>query len=130
MAMEWKLETDHGVTVLCPDWSQIYKVLAQMDGNTLSMVSLDLAGKGCLLAGGGDKGRYIVVYFPENNDSDSLTLADLSLVGPAMELTVEGITSGPFPAKLCVKQPLMVKAFKHFFDTGDLASDLTWESDR
>ncbi len=129
MPPEWKLELEHGVVVPDPNWDQIHKALVEMDGNALSMVSLELADKGCLLAGGGDEERFIVVYFPKNDDRNSLTLADLSSTGSAMELTVEGVASGPFPAKWCVARPLIVWAFEQFFRTGELASELIWESD-
>jgi len=121
-----KLQLEHGVVVSDPTWDQVREALTQLDGNMRTIVSLSLVGRGSLLAGGGDAGRYIVVYFSEDKNR-SLTLADLSLTGSPRNLTVEGVISGPFSAKRCVKLPLVLRAFECFLNKGELPNDITWE---
>jgi hypothetical protein len=95
-----------------------------MDGDLVDFVSLDIEGIGGLLAGGGNEGRYIVIYFPEDEDY-SLTLTDLSETGPDVWLKTQ--TFEWQPAKVCVRLPLVLKVFEHFFHTGELPKDVRWE---
>jgi hypothetical protein len=127
MLAGWELGLENDPGIPNPTWNQICEALIRMDGDMLTDVSLTSIGNGCLLAGGGNGGRYIVVYFPQGTDEgDTLTLADLSLEGSEVEL-VAGGQLGEYPAKYCVDLPLVLRAFEHFFKTGELPSDLTWE---
>lgn len=111
-----------------PDWRQIQHVLLKLDGVTLDTVSLELMGKGSLVIGGGDEGRYMVVYFPENHpDLPSMTLTDPSLTGPDVELTIQ--TPARFAAKYAVMFPLVLQVVEHFFHTGEVPGDVRWELD-
>jgi hypothetical protein len=128
---QWQLELKHDKHIQSPTWNQISEAIAQVDGDAFSELSLHLIGQGALLVGGGNKvgneRRYIVNYLPENIDTPSLTLTDLSLVGTDVELTVQ--VTAEFPSIHCVRLPLALKAFRHFFETGELPNDLIWEND-
>lgn len=122
------LEIGEQAKILNPDWIQIQKALSQMDGHIIHEVSLDVKDKGGLLANGGNNGRYLVVYFPEDPIADpSLTLTDISLTGPEVTLTVQ--TLSEYPVRWCVRLPLVLKVFEHFFRTGEVPQDVRWEID-
>lgn len=128
MGKHLKLSLDSESTVQNPTWSQIHEALERMDGQDHNMVFLALERQADLAAGGGNMGRYIVNYQPQYPlDAPSYTLADPSLSGPDVELTVQ--TPAPFPSRHCVYLPLVVQAFKYFYNTGEMAPDLTWEAD-
>ena len=111
-----------------PTWDQVHQALLAMDGDLVDQVDLSIEGIGGLLAGGGNEGRYIVIYFPEPEDEDySLTLTDLSETGPDVWLKTQ--TFAWQPAKVCVRLPLVLKVFEHFFHTGELLKDVRWEFD-
>lgn len=108
-----------------PTWDQVRQALLEIDGDLLDMVGLQLEGIGTVVAGGGNEGRYIVIYEPEAWDEVSLTLADLSETGPDVWLKTQ--TFERHPAKICVRLPLVLKVFEHFFHTGELPKDVRWE---
>jgi len=111
-----------------PDWQQVQYALHKIDGVKLDTVSLEIAGKGSLVIGGGDNGRYMVVYFPElHPDLPSMTLTDLSLFGPDIILTIQ--TPAPFAPKYAVKLPLVLRVVEHFYHTGQVPKDVRWELD-
>jgi len=99
-----------------------------MDGDRLNEMALDFPEKGVIMVGGGNNGRYVVIYFPSDKSrKPSLTLSDLSLTGPDVELTVQ--IPGGYPARICVKLPLVLKVLEHFFHTGEIPTDVRWEID-
>ena len=108
-----------------PTWDQVHQALLEMDGDVLDMVGLQLEGIGGVLAGGGNEGRYIVIYEPEAWEEVPLTLTDLSETGPDVWLKTQ--TFEWRPAKVCVRLPLVLKVFEHFFHTGELPKDVRWE---
>jgi hypothetical protein len=121
------LETNKG-KASNPSWNQVQQALQHMDGETIHEVSLEISGKGSLLVGGGNNGRYLVVNFAENPvDEASFTLSDLGLTGPDVTLTVQ--TFSEYPARLAVKLPLVLKVFEHFYYTGQVPKDVRWEID-
>jgi hypothetical protein len=128
MDVQWKLETGRGEHILHLDWRAIQNALVEMNGATINEVVLELVGKGSLFVEGGDEGRYLVVYFPASHpDTPSLTLADLSLTGPDVKLTVQ--TQSEYAARHAVKLPLVLKVVEHFFQTGEVPKDVRWELD-
>ena len=111
-----------------PTWDQVRQALLEMDGDLVDQVDLSIEGIGGVLAGGGNEGRYIVIYAPEAWYEDySLTLTDLSETGPDVWLKTQ--TFEWQPAKVCVRLPLVLKVFEHFFHTGELPKDVRWEFD-
>jgi hypothetical protein len=109
-----------------PDWSQVREALEQLNGDDINMILIEAPDKGALVAGGGNHGRYAVIYSPDDlSDTPSLTLTDLSKTGPDVELVVQTVAT--YPAKWCVELPLALKVFDFFFHTGSLPKDVRWE---
>lgn len=130
MNMQWVLEIGdiEGETIPNPSWKRIHSKVLEMDGSSFDELAITLVGKGTLEIAGGDERRYLVVYFPENHpDTPSLTLTDLSLTGPAVELVVQ--QQAKYPAKYAVQMPLALKVAEYFFHTGELPKDVRWELD-
>jgi hypothetical protein len=126
--MPWKLVTGYGKQILNPDWSQIQQAILEMNGTRITEVILQLTEQGSLFVEGGDEGRYLVVYFPEDHpDTPSLTLSDLSLSGPDVRLTVQ--TPTEYAAKYAIKLPLVLHVLEQFFHTGKVPKDVRWEID-
>lgn len=118
----------YGAATSNPEWDQVYRAVLQMDGDKLNEMALDFSEKGAIMVGGGNNGRYVVIYFPgDNSRKPSLTLSDLSLTGPDVELTVQ--IPSDYPARICVKLPLVLKVLEHFFHTGEISTDVRWEID-
>ena len=112
-----------------PSWQQILEALHLLDGGvSLDLVSLTEVGIGTLTAGGGDNRRYLVVYFPANHpDSPSFTLADPTLIGPPVNLTIQ--TTDEHEAKYAVGLSLVIQVFEYFFHTGEVSKNVHWEID-
>jgi hypothetical protein len=129
--MAWKLEigSTTPMELLDPNWQQILGVLHSLDGGkSFDLVSLTLSGKGTLTAGGGDNGRYLVVYFPvDHPDTPSLTLTDSHLAGPPVYLTIQ--TPDEHEARHAIMFPLVVQVFEDFFQTRHIPKDVHWEID-
>jgi hypothetical protein len=126
--MSWKLVTGYGKQILNPDWPQIQQAILEMNGTRINEVILQLIGQGSLFVEGGDEGRYLVVYFPEDHpDTPSLTLSDLSLSGPDVRLTVQ--TPSEYAAKHAVHLKLVLHVLEQFFHTGKIPKDVRWEID-
>ncbi len=78
-----------GTHIVDPDWQQIQEMIFQMKGGTSDPIKLIIPGRGSLVVGGGDKQRYMVVFFPElHPDLPSLTLIDPSLSGSDVRLHI------------------------------------------
>lgn len=112
-----------------PTWEQVLRVLRDLDGATLTQVSLEWVGKAALLAGGGNGGRYIVTYLPTAApDTPSYTLSDPSLSGPDVELTAQ--VTAEYPARQSVYLERVISAFEYFCDhAGQRDPTLTWDRD-
>lgn len=129
--MPWKLAigSTTPTEVSHPSWQQILDALHSLDGGkTCDLLSITLTGKGTLTVGGGDNGRYLVVYFPENHpDTPSLTLTDPQLTGSPVRLTIQ--TPDEHEARHAVMFPLVIQAFEYFFQIGSVPERLHWEPD-
>jgi hypothetical protein len=126
MIRQYTLQTDDTPDIFNSEWAQVLAALSRLNGDDCSRVVLQLPGRGSLIAGGGDDQRYIVIYTPENDSQDSLTLVDLSLQGSDIELTAEGVL-GDYPQAWCVKKPMLISVFGYFYNQGTLPRDLRWE---
>jgi hypothetical protein len=126
LIMLWRLETGRGKKISNPTWQQIYDALLEMDGTHSNEIGLELEDVGSMLIDGGDQGRYLVVYFPaEDPDTLSVTLTDLALTGPDVQLTVQ--TPAEYPARVAVRLPLVLQAVEQFYRSGELPKDVYWE---
>lgn len=129
--MVWKLGVGSTAPaeVTQPNWQQILDALhALKGGSPFDFVYISLIGKGMLTVGGGDNGRYLVVYFPADHpDTPSLTLTDPHLTGSPVYLTIQ--TSDEHEARYAVMLPLVVQVFEDFFQTGNIPKNVHWEID-
>ncbi len=126
LIMSWRLETGRGEKVSNPTLQQINDALLEMDGTKSNEVELELENVGSMLIHGGDQGRYLVMYFPaEDPDTMSVTLTDLTLTGPDVQLTVQ--TPAKYPARVAVRLPLVLQAVEQFYLSGELPKDVYWE---
>jgi hypothetical protein len=126
LIMPWRLQTGRGKKISNPTWQQIYDALLEMDGTYSNEVGLELEDVGSMLIDGGDQGRYLVVYFPaEDPGTLSVTLTDLALTGPDVQLTVQ--TPAEYPARVAVRLPLVLQAVEQFYRSGELPKDVYWE---
>lgn len=126
LIMPWRLKTGRGKKISNPTWQQIYDALLEMGGTHSNEVGLELEDVGSMLIDGGDQGRYLVVYFPaEDSDTLSVTLTDLALTGPDVQLTVQ--TPADYPARVAVRLPLVLQAVEQFYRSGELPKDVYWE---
>ena len=132
MTQQWELYQGYALfdepDVVHPTWLDIQVALLGIQGKEWDEVQLRLVGKGYLLAGGGESGRYLVIYKTEDHKQPSLTLTDPSLTGPDVILTTQ--TPAPYPARYAVSFPLMISVFEHFYREGDLPKDVHWEIGR
>ncbi len=124
-----KIENDpkhlYGILVPYPDWHDVENALRSMDGEMLNEVYLELSDDNALMAGGGNGGRYVVAHLPDNSGVTSFMLTDLSQQGPPVEVMVS--QASEYPAEWCVDLPHVLKAFEHFFQTGQRTEDQCWE---
>jgi len=81
------------------------------------------------LCGGGDwidgEKRYVVEYFIEENGSGYNLINPDEPEDKEYELTIQ--VPDVQPAKYCVKQEDVIKAFAYFYQTGQRNPDLQWE---
>ena len=129
--MVWKLGVGSTTPteISDPNWRQILDALHLLDGGkSLDLLSLILSGKGTLIAGGGDNGRYMVIYFPvDHPDTPSLTMTDARLAVSPVYLTIQ--TFDEHEARHAVMLSLVVQVFEDFFQTGNIPKDVHWEID-
>lgn len=114
-----------------PSWDQIKSVLDQVGGyDYFDNVSLLSEEAGNLMVGGGDEINgirlYHVFYFYDGYN--------VNLVNPSVpkeneeyiNITVQKVGTD-IPRLYLVEYHDMIKAFKHFFETGELTEDQEWE---
>ncbi len=123
--MEWVLEIGRGERISHPSWQQVKEALLSMDGMHMNEIMLQLVDGGDLVIGGGDNGRYVVVYLPKDEPEASVSLRDSSLIGPNVFLTVG--SKSDYPAYLAVYTPLVLHVVEYFYNTGHLPEDVEWE---
>ncbi|SFJ16163.1 Imm1 family immunity protein [Thermoflavimicrobium dichotomicum] len=114
-----------------PSWDQIKSVLDQVDGyDHLDNVFLECEEAGDLLVAGGNEENGIRLYHVSYFYDGSL----VNLVNPSVPreneeyitITVERVGTD-IPKQYLVEYSDMIKAFKHFFETGELTEDQKWE---
>ncbi len=109
-----------------PSWAEVEEGLATLDGRTVDFVSLDYLGTESLWAGGGDGGKHIVVHMHDPESKRTRTLTDARAAGASVTLTVGG-QSANYPARHTTGRKRVLRAFKHYFRTGRIPEDMTWE---
>ena len=112
-----------------PSLQKIKADIEQMAETRSDPVKVAIAGKGSLVIGGGEGGRYLVVYFPELHPMlPSLTLVDMTATGADIILHID--TPIPFPARYAVPTALVLSTVGSFVQTGQIPADVHWEDDR
>ncbi len=115
---------DIGIEEKDVSWPKIEKALIRMDGYTHTLVTLGMSKTGSLMAGGGNERRYTVVFFPE--EEDSLTLTEPKASGPNVQLVVGG-QPGDYESKHIVSQAILTKVFQYYWKHARLPGDTLWE---
>jgi hypothetical protein len=130
---KWTLHVEgKSRTIDDPSWEQIYQVLTRIDGDTFTQADLRLTGTGFLMICGGNleqgKRIYAVEYYPEDDQLGTSQLVNPHVIpnDEYLYLTVQQVGID-FPAEYCVVFSDVVAAFQHFFETGELSQDLTWD---
>jgi hypothetical protein len=113
-----------------PTWEDIYNVIESLDGKRLDNMSLEIVGVGVMLCGGGDQTtagqRYIINFKSENGELHQLIDPLYIACNEGFFLTIGNHTE-EYSAYWCVSKEVAIKAFKHFFDTGQMDARLNWE---
>lgn len=132
---EWRLEVlkhEGKEVILNLSWDQIKSALNQMDGyDTLDNILLESKNGGHFIITGGNQIRGKRLYHVYSFDSEG---ADANLVNPSaskskeeyLKITIERV-GFELPKKYLVEYHDMIKAVKHFFETGKLTEDQEWE---
>ena len=112
---------------LCdPKWSDIEAAIRQLDGLTHTIVILGIGDPIPHMAIGGGKRDHYVLYATFDNVV-FYTLADPTM-GPGLMQLVVGSQGGNYERRNCVTLDLALKAAKTYAETGQLDSQLTWDS--
>ncbi|MBH8609416.1 hypothetical protein [Thermoactinomyces sp. CICC 10521] len=114
-----------------PTWEQIFSILSSLDGKKVSQASLKLENVGFMTVAGGEfieeKGQrlYIVEFFdgqgefntlvnPDGDPDEYIFLATGQVATDIADIHLVGFQK-------------VVKAFEHFYQTGELSNELDWE---
>ncbi len=110
------------------DWSELYYALSRLDGEVETRVSLQSSSDAVVVVGGGNLGRYLVVY-TENPAlrGSSVTLIEPSMKGCEVELnTSQGIDT--YPSEMGVTLHTVLRAVRYFLENNGAADPtLTWQ---
>jgi len=109
-----------------PTVENIQSALDKLDGEKYTMMELTNVNNGTLMAIGGNGGKIMVTYIPDNFDDKSPSLRDTKLRNTGdCSLTFEGETM-EYPGEFCIAKDLAVKAFNSFLISGKLDKELDW----
>ncbi|MBH8599698.1 MULTISPECIES: hypothetical protein [unclassified Thermoactinomyces] len=130
---EWKfriLRPGEKKVITNPSWDQIKSTLDQIDGYQLDNVSLLSEEFGDLMVAGGDEINgirlYYVSYFYDGYNADLVNPSVSKENEEHINITVQKVGTD-IPKQYLVEYVDMIKAFKHFFETGELTEDQEWE---
>jgi len=137
--MRWTLRIEEiQKSIENPTWEEVYRNLKSLDGKNITALFLE-SEEGYLMAGGGEiingKARYIVEYFNQGGDvieGDSAILINernedlLDGDEDFIHMNINQVGTDVFIGHL-VEFPQVVAAFRHFYETGKLSEDLSWE---
>jgi hypothetical protein len=114
-----------------PIWETVYEVLESMDGQNVSQANLKIDDVGFMTVAGGEfieeKGQrvYIVEFFDEKGDFHTLLNPD----GDPDEyfFLATGHVGTDIADIHLVGFQEVIRAMKHFYQTGELLNDLDWD---
>jgi hypothetical protein len=130
---QWKLrilKPGEKEVISNPSWDQIKSVLDHVDGYNLDNVSLLSDEAGDLMVAGGDEYNgmrlYYVSYYYDGYSEDLVNPSVSKKDEVHINITVQKVGTDILKRYL-VEYKDMIKAFKHFFETGELTKDQEWE---
>jgi hypothetical protein len=128
ISLEPAKASGHGVLLADPSWDTVRAFLVRMDGKHFSTAELTVIDVGALLIGGGDNGRYAVLYYGESPElqRNSLTLTDYELSGPKVAITINRDAT-VIEARYAIRQPLMLEVAEEFYWFGVRKKGTQWE---
>lgn len=113
-----------------PSWDQVHSILDQLDGYNLDHVSLLSDQAGDLMIAGGDEYNGVRLYYLSYYDdgySEELVNSSVSEMDEEyINITVQKVGTDILKRYL-VEYKDMIKAVKHFFETGEFTEDQVWE---
>jgi hypothetical protein len=125
-----------------PNWQQIKTAICELDGNTKTLVSLEVDDESYMMIGGGNAGKYIVtatldnevfysLLYPVNYEiAKSDVYAKNNSVNSDNEpKLIVGGQAGNYAEKVCVNLPQCLIAAITFTESGKLESLFFWEED-
>ena len=140
------------------NWQQIKTAICDLDGNTKTLVSLEVDDESYMMIGGGNAGKYIVTATLDNEvfysllypvdykiaklDVDAkhnnLSIFYQALINannnnvnsPNDEKLIVGGQAGNYSKKICVNLPQCLIAAITFAESGELEPLFSWEEDQ
>jgi hypothetical protein len=122
------VEQRHGnerrrIAIRRPSWWAIEGAIRGLDANRWSALTLQGQGETRMTIGGG-AGRYLAHIL--TGEGRTKQLVDLARTEGTVPLLVGGYWSS-FPRRLLVNLRTVLKAARHFAETGELEQSLSWE---
>jgi hypothetical protein len=109
----------------CSSFKTLSESLSRLDGDKIDSMSIEVAGVGALMIGGGPD-QFIAISFPADGSSSHVE-TDNAKMG-SVELQVGGQT-GIYPAAMILTSDLAFAIAERFFREGEFDSSLRWVQD-
>jgi hypothetical protein len=141
-----------------PNLQQIETAICELDGNTKTLVSLEVDDESYMMIGGGNAGKYIVTATLDNevfysllypvdyeiakSDVDAknnnlsifyqvlINANNNNVNSPNEQKLIVGGQAGNYSEKVCVNLPQCLIAAITFAESGELESLFSWEEDQ
>jgi hypothetical protein len=141
-----------------PNWQQIKTAICELDGNTKTLVSLEVDDESYMMIGGGNAGKYIVTATLDNQvfysllypvdyetaksdvaaKNNNLSIFYQALINtnnnnvnsPNQHKLIVGGQAGNYAEKVCVNLPQCLIAAITFAESGELEPLFSWEEDQ
>jgi hypothetical protein len=141
-----------------PNWQQIETAIRDLDGNTKTLVSLEVDDESYMMIGGGNAGKYIVTATLDNQvfysllypvdyetaksdvaaKNNNLSIFYQALINtnnnnvnsPNQHKLIVGGQAGNYAEKVCVNLPQCLIAAITFAESGELEPLFSWEEDQ
>jgi hypothetical protein len=120
-------EDTQAEAVTDPDWAEIETAIKQLDGKKFTLVTLNVGDEvPSMTIGGGANGIYVVHVTFDNSAFYSL----LNPSGTERKISlIVGAQRGEFEEKECVSLDMVLRVAKHFYETGQMDKNLSWDKD-
>jgi hypothetical protein len=126
-ADRWEGRADHGTGVVNPTWAQVSEAIRDLDGKTKTMVLLSEKDGGDTHMGiSGQWDGDFMVYATRDN-VDFFSLVDASRSTNKVTLYVGG-QDGEYEERKCVPLAWALETAQTFYGSGELKSQMNWQS--